>query len=151
MAAGGNQIHNNEKSDWSKFNQLFFFYFFFLFLIKTKQNKHQHLLCLCIEIPSTNANLVMFFSSFQEPTTQPPPTTRGVRVHMTNPCIQNQTLCDKFCGEGYLLGPDGCQYCLCRNLIPGLVYTKGKYKMMIKRDTDPSLEMLRDVIRSWGH
>uniref|UniRef100_A0A8W8P4Y2 Antistasin-like domain-containing protein n=1 Tax=Magallana gigas TaxID=29159 RepID=A0A8W8P4Y2_MAGGI len=57
-------------------------------------------------------------------TTTPPPTTHGVQVHMTNPCIQNQTVCDKFCGEGYLLGPDGCQYCLCRNLIPGLVYTK---------------------------
>lgn len=59
-------------------------------------------------------------------TTTPPPTTHGVQVHMTNPCIQNQTVCDKFCGEGYLLGPDGCQYCLCRNLIPGLVYTKGE-------------------------
>nr|XP_022304120.1 cysteine-rich motor neuron 1 protein-like isoform X2 [Crassostrea virginica] len=67
---------------------------------------------------------ICYQSNVTEPTTQPPPTTPGVRVHMTNPCIQNQTLCDKFCGEGYLLGPDGCQYCLCRNLIPGLVYTK---------------------------
>lgn len=68
---------------------------------------------------------ICYQSNVTDPiTTSPPPTTHGVKVHMTNPCIQNQTVCDKFCGEGYLLGPDGCQYCLCRNLIPGLVYTK---------------------------
>ncbi|XP_061170383.1 uncharacterized protein LOC133179706 [Saccostrea echinata] len=59
-------------------------------------------------------------------TTQTPVTTTisKIKVHMSNPCIRNQTICDKYCAEGYLLGPDDCQYCLCRNLIPGIVYTK---------------------------
>lgn len=77
---------------------------------------------------------ICYQSNVTDPiTTSPPPTTHGVKVHMTNPCIQNQTVCDKFCGEGYLLGPDGCQYCLCRNLIPGLVYTKDFKKKFIRK------------------
>ncbi|KAL3885317.1 hypothetical protein ACJMK2_025393 [Sinanodonta woodiana] len=46
-------------------------------------------------------------------TTQGVPTTKKV---FTNPCILSMNTCDKDCGDHYVKGPEGCEYCLCQTM-----------------------------------
>lgn len=46
-------------------------------------------------------------------TTHEPSTLVHHSIQLSNPCIPAETTCDKSCQNGFLIGPNNCEYCLC--------------------------------------